>query len=106
MARPEALSASNHARFQEKKAEVIGVAVQDVSRAKVMGERSGASFPLLADHATADAYEVFDLLGDGLATPSAFIVDADGHIVWSYVGHNAADRPGADAILSNLPDRE
>lgn len=87
---------------------MIGVAVQDVARAKVMGERSGASFPLLADpdHAAADAYEVFDLLGDGVATPSVFIVDADGYIVWSYVGQHAADRPGAETILSHLPDRE
>ena len=99
---------SNYARFHEKKAEVIGVAVQDVARAKSMREITGASFPLLADpdHAAADAYEVFDLLGDGLATPSVFIVDADGTIVWSYVGQNAADRPGADTILSHLPDRE
>ena len=96
----------NYARFREKKAEVIGVAGQDVARAKSMRERTGASFPLLADpdHAAADAYGVFDLLGDGLATPSVFIVDADGHIVWSYVGQHAADRPGADTILSHLPD--
>ena len=98
----------NYSTFQEKKAEVIGVAVQDVARAKSMREITGASFPLLADpdHAATDAYEVFDLLGDGLATPSVFIVDADGTIVWSYVGQNAADRPGADTILSHLPDRE
>ncbi len=99
---------SAYPRFQEKKAEVIGVAVQDVARAKTMLERTGADFPLLADpdHAAADAYGVFDLLGDGVATPSVFIVDADGTIVWSYVGQNAADRPGADTILSHLPDRE
>ena len=95
-------------RFQERKAEVIGVAVQNVARAKSMREITGASFPLLADpdHAATDAYGVFDLLGDGLATPSVFIVDADGTIVWSYVGQHAADRPGADTILSHLPDRE
>ncbi len=41
-----------------------------------------------------------------VATPSVFIVDLDGTIVWSYVGQNAADRPGADTILSHLPDGE
>ena len=67
---------------------MIGVAVQDVARAKAMRERTGASFPLLADpdHAATDAYGVFDLLGDGLATPSVFIVDAAGTIVWSPIG--------------------
>ena len=84
------------------------MAVQNVTRAKTMLERTGAFFPLLADpdHAAADAYGVFDLLGDGVATPSVFIVDTDGTIVWSYVGQNAADRPGAETILSHLPDRE
>ena len=69
---------------------------------------TGASFPLLADpdHAAADAYEVFDLLGDGMATPSMFMVDLDGYIVWSYVGQHAADRPGAHTILSHLPGEE
>ena len=99
---------SAYPRFQERNAEVIAVAVQDVARAKAMEERTGASFPLLADpdHAAADAYGVFDLLGDGVATPSVFIIDADGTIVWSYVGQHAADRPGAETILSHLPDRE
>ncbi|GAG35065.1 unnamed protein product [marine sediment metagenome] len=84
------------------------MAGQDVARAKSMKERTGADFPLLADpdHAAADAYGVFDLLGDGVATPSAFIVDTDGTIVWSYVGQNAADRPGAETILSHLPGQE
>jgi len=45
-------------------------------------------------------------LSDGLATPSVFIVDPDGHIVCSYVGQHAADRPGADTILSHLPGEE
>ncbi len=99
---------NNYSTFQGQKAEVIGVAVQDVAQAKTMLERTGASFPLLADpdHAAADAYGVFDLLGDGVAAPSVFIVDLDGTIVWSYVGQNAADRPGADTILSHLPGEE
>jgi peroxiredoxin len=99
---------SAYPQFQEKNAEVLGLAAQDVARAKSMEERTGASFPLLADpdHAAADAYGVFDLLGDGVATPSVFIVDPDGHIVWSYVGQNTADRPSADTILSHLHDRE
>ena len=39
---------NNYSTFQEKKAEVIGVAAQDAARAKSMEERTGASFPLLA----------------------------------------------------------
>ena len=65
---------------------------------------TGAAFPLLADpdHAVAEAYGVYNLLGDGLATPAVFIVDPSGNLVWSYVGQNAADRPSVDKILENL----
>jgi len=64
-----------------------------------------APFPILADsdHAVAEAYGVYNLLGDGIATPSVFVIDTSGHIVWSYVGQNAADRPSIETILENLP---
>jgi peroxiredoxin len=91
--------------FQAREAEVIALAVHDRVGAGVVAQVTGAAFPLLADpdHAVAEAYGVYNLLGDGLATPAVFIVDTSGQIVWSYVGQNAADRPGVDVILENLP---
>ena len=51
-----------------------------------MAQAIGAGFPILADtnHAVADAYGVFNLLGDGVATPSVFVIDPAGRIIWSY----------------------
>jgi peroxiredoxin len=64
-----------------------------------------AQFPMLSDaeHQVADAYEVYNLLGDGYAAPATFIIDQSGKIVWSYVGRDAADRPTPQVILEHLP---
>jgi peroxiredoxin len=62
-------------------------------------------YPLLADpdHEVAEAYKVYDLLGDGYAAPSVFVIDTEGDIVWSYVGQSPSDRPSASTILSQIP---
>jgi peroxiredoxin Q/BCP len=94
-----------YAQFHARKAEILAVAVQDVSRAQVMDQIVQADYPILADadHAVADAYGVFNLLGDGVATPSVFIIDPAGRIVWSYVGKDANDRPSAEDVLTHVP---
>ena len=81
------------------------MAFQDTARAQTMAQLIGAGFPILADanHAVADAYGVFNLLGDGVATPSVFVIDPAGRSVWSYVGRDANDRPSAGQILDHLP---
>ena len=81
------------------------MAFQDTARAQTMAQLIGASFPILADanHAVADAYGVFNLLGDGVATPSVFVIDPGGRIIWSYISKDANDRPPAEQILSHLP---
>jgi len=91
--------------FQARNAEILALAVHDQSVAETVARVTGAPFPILADpdHAVAEAYGVYNLLGDGIATPAVFIVDTAGQIVWSYVGQNAADRPGVQTILENLP---
>jgi peroxiredoxin len=96
---------NSYPSFQKRNAEVIAVAVQDVDGAQRVAQATGASFPLLADpdHKVADAYQVYNLLGDGVATPSVFIIGRTGSIVWSYIGQNAGDRPSAETVLSHLP---
>lgn len=62
-------------------------------------------YPLLADpkHEVAEAYGVYDLLGDGLAAPSVFVIDSDGNLVWGYVGQSSGDRPSARTVFEHLP---
>jgi peroxiredoxin Q/BCP len=93
--------------FQARNAEILALAVHDQSVAERVAQVTGAPFPVLADsdHAVAEAYGVYNLLGDGIATPAVFIVDTAGQVVWSYMGQNAADRPGVQTIIENLPEQ-
>jgi peroxiredoxin len=70
-----------------------------------MNQIVNASYPILADadHAVADTYGVFNLLGDGVNTPSVFVIDPSRRIVWLYIGQNDSDRPKPDEILAHLP---
>ena len=69
-----------------------------------MVQKLGIPFPILYDPSTEtpQAYKVFNLLGDGLATPATFIVDTEGVITWKYVGSGIGDRPSTDTILAQL----
>ncbi len=94
--------------FQAAGAEVLAVAVHDVLGAQQVTRAAGATFPLLADpdHTTAEAYGVYNLLGDGLATPAVFIIDRSGRVTWSYVGRETTDLPTVLTILEQLPDKK
>jgi len=84
---------------------VVAVAVNQVDAVAGAGAVVGAGYPLLADpeHQVAEAYGVYNLLGDGLAAPAVFVIASDGRILWSAVGQSSADRPPAALILQQLP---
>jgi peroxiredoxin Q/BCP len=91
-------------RFVEAGVEVFALAVATLESVEGWCQSRGYEFPLLADpdHAVAEAYGVYDLLGYGFAAPAAFVVDTDGHVVWSKVSRGA-DWPSATEILEHLP---
>lgn len=92
-------------RFRERGAEILAIAVQDISGAQWMKTITGAGFPILADaeHRVAEAYGVFNLFGDGLAAPSVFVISRDGSLVWHYIGRDPNDRPSPDEIIAHIP---
>ena len=96
---------SSYAAFQRRDAQIVALAVHDVAGAQRVAQVTGAAFPLLADpdHKVADAYHVYNLLGDGIATPAVFVINKQGSIVWSYIAKDAGDRPASQTILQNLP---
>jgi peroxiredoxin len=92
--------------FKSAGAEVVALAVAPVSSIdEGVRQLIEPPYPLLADpdHQVAEAFNVYDLLGDGLAAPSVFVIDADGTIVWSYVGQSPGDRPSPKTILGHVP---
>ncbi len=93
-------------QFNQKNAEVLALAVQDQAGALAATGSAQAAYPILADpdHRVADAYGVYNRLGDGLAAPAVFIINKSGQIAWSYIGQNVGDRPNNQTILENLPE--
>ena len=69
-------------------------------------EEIGLQFPVLYDPEAevVRGYGVYDLLGDGLATPSTFVIDRQGNIHWKYVGRNISDRTSSQQIISKLKE--
>lgn len=92
---------AEYARFRARGAEVLAIAVQGVTQAGVVRELGKLEFPVLADeaHTVSEAFGVFNRLGDGLAAPAVFVIDAEGRITWSHIGKNANDYPAPSEIL-------
>jgi len=87
---------------------VMAISTDNLAGAKSIADNVGVDFPILYDISkeTVKDYGVFNLLGDGLATASTFVIDKEGKIRWKYVGHGISDRPPASVILNHLKTLE
>ena len=83
---------------------MLAISVDNLEEASEVVQMLGIPFPILYDPSTEapQSYMVFNLLGDGLATPSTFILDKEGVITWKYVGRHIGDRPSVSTILAQL----
>lgn len=90
--------------FLKRNVSLAAISTDDMADALKMVELTGAEFAVLSDKdaEVAKDYGVYNLLNDGVATPSAVIVSPRGDIEWKYVGRNISDRPMPDAILAQL----
>ena len=76
-------------------AEILAIAVDDLSRADLAAKARGYPFPVLYDVDTevSRAYEVYNRAG--YANPAVFIVDSNGSLVWTQketVSHRTPNR--------------
>lgn len=83
---------------------VFAISADDLSDATYLAGRTGVRFPILYNPSgdVVKQYEVFNLLGDNLPTPSTFIIDEDGVIRYKYIGHDISDRPSTRSIIQLL----
>ena len=83
---------------------MLAISVDNLKEASEVVQMLGIPFPILYDPSTEapQSYMVFNLLGDGLATPSTFILDKDGVIRWKYIARSIGDRPSVSTILTQL----
>ena len=90
--------------FLERNVSLAAISTDDTADALKMMELTGAEFAILSDKdaEVANAYGVYNLLNDGVATPSAVIVSPEGDIEWKYVGESISDRPTPDQVLAQV----
>jgi len=94
----------DYEKFELLEARIIAETTDDLSHVAFAAERLGLQFPVLHDPEgrISKEYGVFDLLNDGLATPSTFLLDKDGAIRWQYIGESRSDRPANSQIIGQL----
>lgn len=87
--------------FTARQAEIVALSRDETADVVAMKNEVNAGFPILSDPDAAimKLYGVYNLLGDGIAAPSVFIVDHEGNMRTSYIGKSAGDRPTAESIL-------
>ena len=85
-------------------AEILAVSVDDLSKAAYIVEQIGLPVLYNPDAGVVWQYGVYNLLGDGLATPSTFILDVQGNIRWKYVGRSISDHSSSQQIISKLKE--
>lgn len=95
------------AEYEALNASVYGVSVDSPFSLEKMAEADQLKFPLLSDFnkTVASAYDVLfeDLLGfKGVAKRAAFVIDTDGHILYSDASDDPKKLPDFDAIKAAL----
>lgn len=87
-------------------AELFALSMDDIYDTTTLSLALDLDYSVLSDPDAyvAKKYGVFNLLGDGVATPSVFIIDDSKTVVWSYIGDNISDRAELKDILSNIPE--
>jgi len=94
----------DYERFKALDAEIVAMSVETLKLSTRLVQETGIEYPVLADpeHRAIEAYGVYNLLGDGRAAPSVFVVDEKGIITWKHVGKKRRDWPDNEAILEQL----
>lgn len=99
--------AEDYRRWKELGAEIIGVSVDSPFVTQKFAADCGADFPIVSDfnRTATEAYEVLneDFFGlRGVAHRSAFVLDRQGTVVYSWMSEDASKLPPFDEIRQAL----
>ncbi len=100
--------AAAYPEFQSRNLGLVAISMDNVADAAQMAAHAGTQFPVLADPdgKVTRQYGVYDLLGDGMAAPSTFIIGKDGAIQGQHIGKDIADRLSPSQILQGIDSAE
>ena len=92
----------NHNLFKRFGIDIITVSTDDMENTDAMRNDVDAKFSMISDNTftISQEWRVFNVLGDNVAAPAAFVVDQNKQILWSHIGSSASDRPPTDYLLA------
>ena len=99
-------------KLQNSKAEldasgvqVLAISTDTLDGPVAFAAREGIEFPILysaRDPSVPEAYGVFNLFGDGLASASIFLIDEQGEVAWKSVGTNYTHQVFPEEIIEQV----
>ncbi len=84
---------------------MVAVSTDDLSGAENAVSRFGTEFPILytaGSPEVPEAYGVFNLFGDGLASASVFLITEGNVIEWESIGRNYQHQVNPDTLITQL----
>ena len=98
--------AQNHDLFRRFGIDIIALSTDDQENTQAMIDEVNPTFKIISDstYTISQQWEVFNLLGDGVAAPSAFIIGKNNAILWAHRGSSSSDRPPTDFLLAKSLD--
>ena len=90
--------------FKKYNAELVAISMDSREDTLSLIRELGLSYHVLPDPTgkVVKKYDVYNLLGDGVATPSVFIVSGEKSVNWKYIGESISDRPDNETLLSQI----
>ncbi len=100
--------AEAYPQFQSRNVGLVAISTDSVADAAQMAAHAGTRFPVLADPEgkVTRQYGVYNLLGDGVAAPSTFIIGKDGTIEGQQIGKDIADRLSPAQIIQIIDNAQ
>ena len=93
------------AEFDATGVQILAISTDNLNGPLAMAARDGLEFPILftaLDPSIPQAYGVFDLFGDGLASASVFLIDKQGEIAWKSIGKNYTHQVFPEEIIEQV----
>ena len=84
---------------------MLGISTDALEGSETLIQQVAPRFPMLytsKDNSVPQAYDVFDLHGDGLASASVFLIDKSGAVVWESIGASISHQVSAEEIVEQL----
>ena len=96
---------NSKAELEASGVQVLAISTDSLEGPVAFAAREGIEFPILyttRDPSVPEAYGVFNLFGDGLASASVFLIDKQGEVAWKSIGTNYTHQVFPEEIIEQV----